>query len=159
MIHTSTRMNTKFSIGAFALIFDEQGRVLLCHRRDIDAWNLPGGGVESGELPTEAVIREAKEEVGLDVVIERLVGVYGKPEKDEFVFAFECRVVGGELMLTDESDANCYFALSALPPNMSQKAVSRIHDAAAHHRQPIIRRQTEPSTHEVLKTLELFPES
>lgn len=67
-----------FSIGAFAVIFDEHSRVLLCHRRDLDVWNLPGGGVESGELSTEAVIRETKEETGLDVVVERLVGVYGK---------------------------------------------------------------------------------
>lgn len=42
-----------FSIGAFAVIFDDRQRVLLCHRRDMDAWNLPGGGVESGELPTQ----------------------------------------------------------------------------------------------------------
>lgn len=45
-----------FSLGAFAVIFDPQGRVLLCHRRDMDMWNLPGGGVESGELPDEAVV-------------------------------------------------------------------------------------------------------
>ena len=59
-----------FSIGAFAIVFDERGRVLLRHRQDFDLWNLPGGGVESGELPTEAVIRETKEETGLDVVVE-----------------------------------------------------------------------------------------
>jgi 8-oxo-dGTP pyrophosphatase MutT (NUDIX family) len=61
MIHEVTRRDTKFSIGAFAILFDDQGRVLLCHRRDRDMWNLPGGGVESGELPTEAVVRETKE--------------------------------------------------------------------------------------------------
>ncbi len=66
-----------FSIGAFAIILDDRQRVLLCHRRDMDAWNLPGGGVESGEMPTEAVIRETLEETGLHVAIERLVGVYG----------------------------------------------------------------------------------
>ncbi len=38
-----------FRIGVFALIFDDQGRVLLGHRRDIDWWNLPGGGMEAGE--------------------------------------------------------------------------------------------------------------
>jgi 8-oxo-dGTP pyrophosphatase MutT (NUDIX family) len=37
-----------FSIGAFAIIFDEDGRVLLCHRRDMDLWNLPGGGMDAG---------------------------------------------------------------------------------------------------------------
>jgi 8-oxo-dGTP pyrophosphatase MutT (NUDIX family) len=50
-----------FSIGAFAVIFDDQKRVLLCHRRDMDAWNLPGGGIDSGELPTEAIVRETRE--------------------------------------------------------------------------------------------------
>jgi 8-oxo-dGTP diphosphatase len=59
-----------FSIGAFAVIFDAQGRVLLCHRRDMDVWNLPGGGVESGELPTETVVRETREETGLEVAVE-----------------------------------------------------------------------------------------
>lgn len=59
-----------FAIGVSAVIFDARGRVLLCHRRDMDVWNLPGGVVESGELPTEAVVREAKEETGLEVSVE-----------------------------------------------------------------------------------------
>ena len=59
-----------FSIGAFAIVFDEHRRVLFCHRRDMDLWNLPGGVVERGELPTETAVRETKEETGLDVVIE-----------------------------------------------------------------------------------------
>ncbi|MGC9333521.1 MAG: NUDIX hydrolase [Anaerolineae bacterium] len=80
----------------------EQGRVLLCHRRDIDAWNLPGGGVESGELPTEAVIREVREETGLEAAIERLAGVYGKTDRDELVFSFICRITGERLTVTDE---------------------------------------------------------
>jgi 8-oxo-dGTP diphosphatase len=48
----------------------------------IDLWNLPGEGVESGELPTEAVLRETREETGLEVAVERLVGVYGKVDKE-----------------------------------------------------------------------------
>ncbi|HLF26367.1 MAG TPA: NUDIX domain-containing protein [Anaerolineae bacterium] len=134
-----------FSIGAFAIIFDEQGRVLLCHRRDRDMWNLPGGGVERGELPTEAVVREVKEETGLEVIVERLVGVYGKPEKAELIFAFACRIAGGQLLLTDESDANRYFDIERLPANLSRKQVSRIHDAASEGSRPIFRWQTEPS--------------
>lgn len=92
-----------FSIGAFAIIFNEQNRVLLSHRCDIDLWNLPGGGIEIGELPTEAVVREVKEETGLNVEAERLVGVYGKTQKpDELVFAFKCRIIFGEIAQTDE---------------------------------------------------------
>ncbi len=34
------------ALGAFALLYDGEGRILLCHRRDADVWNLPGGQVE-----------------------------------------------------------------------------------------------------------------
>ncbi len=64
---------TMFTIGAIAIIFDAQGRVLLCHRRDLDVWNLPGGWVESRELPTEAVVREVREETGLEVAARLLL--------------------------------------------------------------------------------------
>jgi ADP-ribose pyrophosphatase YjhB (NUDIX family) len=143
-----------FSIGAFAIIFDERGRVLLSHRRDIDAWNLPGGGVESGELPTEAAVRETKEETGLDVIVERLVGVYGKRDKDEFVFAFTCRVVGGQLIATGEADESRFFAIEDIPPNTSPKQVERIRDAAEGHSQPIFRVQAGLSTREWLRQLQ-----
>jgi len=52
---------TKFTIGVFAVIFNKKKEILLCHRRDYDLWNLPGGGVEKGESPWQAVARETKE--------------------------------------------------------------------------------------------------
>jgi ADP-ribose pyrophosphatase YjhB (NUDIX family) len=140
-----------FSIGAFAIIFDENGKVLLSHRRDMDMWNLPGGGVEAKEMPNEAVIREVKEETGLDVTLERLVGVYGKVEKDELVFAFVCRVTGGQLILTDEADQHNYFAVDEIPTNTSPKQVERIHDAIKQNTQPVFRRQIAPSTQSVIE--------
>jgi len=149
-----------FTIGAFAIIFDERGRVLLGHRRDCDMWNLPGGGVESGELPTEAAIRETREETGLEVAIERLVGVYGKVDNpDELVFAFVCRVTGGQLSITDEADACRYFAVEDIPPNTSPKHVERIHDAlrlgdSGLTPQPLFRRQDAPSTREWLQEMQ-----
>jgi len=42
-------------VGAFAIIKDEEGRFLISHRRDQDLWNLPGGGVEPGESPWDAI--------------------------------------------------------------------------------------------------------
>jgi len=56
---------------------------------------LRGGGVEEGESPWEAVVREVKEEVGLDVMVTCLTGVYSKPQKNEVVFSFLCEVVSG----------------------------------------------------------------
>jgi 8-oxo-dGTP diphosphatase len=115
--------------GAFGVIFDAERRVLLCHRRDLDAWNLPGGGVEAAESPWNAAVREVREEVGLDVEIVRLTGVYWKPQEQEIVFNFECRVISGVLSTSDEADEVRYFSIEDLPPNTSPKQVERIHDA------------------------------
>lgn len=143
-----------FRVGAFAIIFDAERKVLLCHRRDIDIWNLPGGEVESRELPTEAVVRETREETGLEVKVDRLVGVYGKPDKDELVFAFLCSVMGGEITESEEADDCRYFDLERLPVNTSPKQAERIVDALDSSR-PIFRRQTAKSTEELLKELGL----
>ena len=69
-------------------------QVLLVHRSDYDLWNLPGGGLEKGESPWQGVIREVKEETGLNVSVTRLAGVYSKPDVDEIVFSFECKIIG-----------------------------------------------------------------
>jgi 8-oxo-dGTP diphosphatase len=130
-----------FNIGTFAVIFDEQRRVLLSHRRDMDAWNLPGGGVEVEEMPDEGVIREVKEETGLDVEVVRLVGVYGKIGRNEIVFAFECRVTGGSLQVTDESDESRYFALDQIPSNTLKKHAARIVDTINGYQKPVFRKE------------------
>ena len=117
--------------GAFAIICDEKRRVLLCHRRDIDAWNLPGGRVEEGEAPWDAAIRETREEVGLEVEVTRLTGLYWRPERSELVFTFECRVLSGTPGLSDEADKVGYFALDGLPANTGLKHAERIRDALA----------------------------
>jgi ADP-ribose pyrophosphatase YjhB (NUDIX family) len=152
---------TQFSIGAFVVIFDKKGRVLLSHRRDLDLWNLPGGSVESGELPTAAAVRETREETGLKIKLKDLVGIYGKPHRDEFVFVFTAKVVGGKLKNTAEADANRYFKVNKLPENTIPKHVGRIKDAASFAAtatneipKPTIRWQKTPSAREMLKQLE-----
>jgi ADP-ribose pyrophosphatase YjhB (NUDIX family) len=65
-------------VGAVGAIFDEQGRVLLVEHafRTDFPWGLPGGWVERGEEPRDAVARELHEELGLDVDVRDLVA-YG----------------------------------------------------------------------------------
>jgi 8-oxo-dGTP diphosphatase len=137
-------------IGAFAIILDEQERVLLCHRRDVDLWNLPGGGMEVGETPWRAVVREVREEVCLAAEVVRLAGVYSKPDRDEIVFSFVCRIVGGVPVLTDEADQIGYFAFADLPRNTAPKQVERIQDALAYHPQPVLKVQVGPSSIELI---------
>lgn len=121
---------TAFRVGVFATIRDERGRVLLCHRTDCDWWNQPGGGLEGSETPWQGVVREAREECGLEVVVERLAGVYSwAPKKNEIIFSFVCRVTGGTLGTSDEADDVDYFSPDAFPPNTFPEHVSRIRDA------------------------------
>ncbi len=129
-----------FRIGVFALIFDE-GHILLGHRRDIDWWNLPGGGMEAGETVDEAVCREVREETGLEIEVERLVGVYSKPQKQEVVLTFRCRVIGGTLQATEENRENRFFAPAALPSNTLPKHRQRVEDALLNQQSAIIRAQ------------------
>jgi len=135
-----------FAIGTFGMLFDSDGRVLLCHRRDIDLWNLPGGGVRPGEAPWDGVVREVAEETGLEVAVEHLAGVYVKPEAGEIVFSFVCRVVGGALTPTGEADRIEYFPPHHLPPNMSRKQAERIADAVGDEDRVVLREQRGPSS-------------
>src|SRR5258708_8101194 len=135
-----------FRIGVFALIFDDQGRVLLGLRRDIDWWNLPGGGMEAGETVDEALRREVREETGLETDVERLVGVYSKPQKQEVVLTFRSRVSGGDLHPTEETRESRYFAPGDLPLNTLPKHRQRVAYARLNAPRPLIRAPP-PTTH------------
>lgn len=110
-------MVEKYIVSAIAVVLDEQKRILLVHRRDMDFWDLPGGGMEPGELPTEAAIRETKEETGLDVSVGRLFAVGVTPE-NVVGFCFYCHVTGGTLATSDESDDVRFFDADGLPGNL-----------------------------------------
>lgn len=127
-------------VGANAVIFGDHGKVLLTRREDNGLWCLPGGHMDLGEMLTDTVIRETEEETGLRVEVERLVGIYSMPypgyvyddpRKQIVVATFVCRVVGGELRLSDETTAAAYFDPNALPPNMLPGHAIRIRDALA----------------------------
>ncbi|MFB4277828.1 MULTISPECIES: NUDIX domain-containing protein [unclassified Nonomuraea] len=61
-------------------VFDEAGRLLLARHGDVGLWAAPGGGVDPDERPEAAVVRELREELGIEVEVRGLIGVYGGPE-------------------------------------------------------------------------------
>lgn len=129
-----------FRVSVWAIIF-EGNRVLLAHRRDIDWWNLPGGGMEAGETVEQALRREILEETGLEVEIERVTGIYSKPQKNEVALAMHCHVTGGQARATAEIRECRYFSPDNLPSNTLPKHRQRIEDALLNRPNAILRTQ------------------
>ncbi|WP_214322021.1 NUDIX domain-containing protein [Nonomuraea sediminis] len=61
-------------------VFDSAGRLLVARHGDVELWAAPGGGVDPDERPEDAVVRELREELSVDVAVRGLIGVYGGPE-------------------------------------------------------------------------------
>lgn len=83
------------AVGAYALVTDTEGRVLMVRNAyGTRFWNLPGGRIERHERPHDGVVREVREETGLDVRVEHLA-VVDTARPESVVLTFRCAVVGG----------------------------------------------------------------
>jgi len=77
------RKNFKNPYPAVDIIIELKEGIILIERRNPPfGWALPGGFIEYGETAEEAAIREAKEETGLDIELQTLLGVYSAPDRD-----------------------------------------------------------------------------
>lgn len=110
--------------GVAAVVFDDEGRVLLNRRSDTGKWAVIGGIPEPGEQPAACAVREVLEETGVHCVAERVVVVqaldpvrYDNGDVCQYMdITFRCRAVGGEACVNDDESLEVgWFEVDALP--------------------------------------------
>ncbi|MFG2361704.1 NUDIX domain-containing protein [Streptomyces mirabilis] len=123
--------------GVTAIVFDDEGRVLLGRRTDTRKWSIIGGIPDPGEQPAACAVREVFEETNVRCVVERVVLVqalervtYENGDTCQYMdTTFRCRAVGGEARVNDDESLDVgWFAVDALP-ELNEFAMFRIKQA------------------------------
>ena len=99
-------------------VVSHEGKLVLVRRREAPLagyWAPPGGYVELGESVPDAVVREVREECGLDVALEGLAGVFSHPEVSVVLVAYRARSTGGAPVAGDDASAVGVFAPAEVP--------------------------------------------
>lgn len=129
-------------LGSHAVCLDDAGRLLLCRLAESEvasgSWTLPGGGVQFGEHPDDACLRELHEETGLNGEIERIETVFSHvypasrwADGQDLHFLsvlYRVRIVGGELI--DEIDGSTDRAAWMTPDEIREIVVVEVARAA-----------------------------
>jgi len=108
-------------IGVAAAVFDEHARILLIRRRDNALWAMPGGWADVGESAAEMTAREMREETGLVVTVDRLIGLYDSYKRgfrhahQIYHAVFHCTAIAGTPVQTEETLGVDWFAAGHLP--------------------------------------------
>jgi ADP-ribose pyrophosphatase YjhB (NUDIX family) len=107
-------------VGTDAAIFNEQGQILLMQRADGSGWCLPCGFVEPNESPAEGIIREVREETGLEIRIDKLVGVFTRKPSIQMgphttmSIVHLCEITGGHLQVSSEGKTLEYWSIDEM---------------------------------------------
>lgn len=89
-------------VSVAAMVYNDAGQILLVNS-PWRGWEYPGGLIEPGETFEQALCREIREESGVEVEIERFVGICKNVEKNIVNIDFVCRYVSGDLTTSEES--------------------------------------------------------
>ena len=123
---------------ATAIITILPDKILLIKRRTAPFkgyWALPGGRVDFGETVTQTIVREVKEETGLDVATVRKIGEYHEQgvqegaEHDYYPACFLVNVIGGEIKKQEsEIEEIQLFSLDEIPSSLAFEHAQMIKD-------------------------------
>ena len=107
----------RFRMAVAALVFDEHGRILLFkHTYRKLAWGIPAGGLEYGEQPKDAIVREFFEETGMTIEVERLLLADSSRHFRHVSLIYLCKIIAGEFKESYEISEIQYFDVDNLPP-------------------------------------------
>jgi ADP-ribose pyrophosphatase YjhB (NUDIX family) len=109
-------LDPKVAVGT--IIQDDRNHIVLVKRAiepGYGKWVIPGGYVDRGEEVRVAALREAREEVGLDVQLGRLVNVYSYPGRAPVIIVYAATILGGCLACDDEGLEARFFAPGEIP--------------------------------------------
>lgn len=115
-------------LGAHAVVVRDDRRVLLLRSRYADTWQLPGGGVSASENLDTTVVRECREELGLDVAIEAMTGFYYQAFNSAYVGVFRCRIVTGEVKLSHEHSEYRWATVREVPDRLRPQVEDALDD-------------------------------
>jgi ADP-ribose pyrophosphatase YjhB (NUDIX family) len=126
-----------------AAVFQD-GRILLVNERADGRWTLPGGWVDIGESPSEAVEREVWEESGYRVKAVKLLAVFDRNRHGHEPYPFHtyklffgCQVTGGAAADSLETSGAAFFDRAHLPPlSLTRTSPDEIATLFAHHDDP-----------------------
>lgn len=99
-----------------------QGRILLVQERADQRWSLPGGWAEVGDLPSQVVVREVREESGFEVTPQKVIGVFDANRNPPlslyhaYKIIFLCTITGGQAQPGQETLAVGFFPFDDPPP-------------------------------------------
>ena len=101
-------------------IITKGGRVLMVRRRQQEGrllWAFPGGGIEAGETPEQAAVREVAEEVALEAKAVRVLGARIHPQTGADMTYVACEPVAGEARVEDDEELAevAWIALDEIP--------------------------------------------
>jgi ADP-ribose pyrophosphatase YjhB (NUDIX family) len=109
-------LDPKLAVGT--IITDDRNRVVLV-RRAIEPgygkWVFPGGYVDRGEEVRAAAVREAREETGLDVRLERLINIYSYAGRVPVIVVYSATMMGGCLGCDEEGLEARFFEPETIP--------------------------------------------